>query len=225
MKHLILVRHGESDWNVERRIQGQLGTGLSDRGHEQAAATAQWLAQTFPDAALFTSDLQRCRETAAPLERALGRGAAPLEGLRERDYGSWQGRLTEDVRRDEGDRYGRWVAGEDIMGELGGEDNAVFRKRVGTTLESILADLSDDGVAVCISHGGPVWYGTSEILALHDPVLGAVANASVTELLVDADAGRRLASWNQTTHLPAGLRTWLRRVEPARRPSSVAREA
>ena len=72
MRRLVLVRHGESIWNAETRIQGQSCAGLSVTGHAQAAALAQALAAIYPDARLVTSDLQRSVETLAPLATSLG---------------------------------------------------------------------------------------------------------------------------------------------------------
>ncbi len=217
MKRLVLVRHGESTWNVEARIQGQLGAGLSPRGHRQAVATARHLAESYPRALVVSSDLQRCRETAAPLEAELGRRGRVDEGLRERDYGDWSGRLADELREKEPDRWRRWRSGGDVVGEVGGEDTDTFTKRVLTTLEGLLAELPLDADLICITHGGPVWYGTRALLDMHEEVLGGVANASVTEIIADDAFGRRLAAWNQTGHLPMDLRTYLRRVEPAKR--------
>jgi len=220
MKQLILVRHGESAWNVEHRIQGQLGTGLSDRGREQAGATAEFLAEAFPDAQLHSSDLQRCVETAAPLEAALGRAALLHPGLRERDYGAWSGRLSGEISGAEPQRWARWRAGDDVIGDIGGESTPVFTDRVIATIMMLVDDAPADATVVCITHGGPVWHGTRALLDVHEEVLGGVANASVTEVAFDDSFGRRLVAWNQVSHLPAGLRTFLRRVEPARRPEA-----
>ena len=66
MRRLVLLRHGESLWNAETRIQGQLCAGLSALGHDQAEAAAPRIADAYPDALLVTSDLQRTVETVAP---------------------------------------------------------------------------------------------------------------------------------------------------------------
>lgn len=206
MRRLLLVRHGESAWNVERRIQGQLGTGLSPRGRRQAGGTAAFLNESHPMALLVTSDLQRCRETVAPLEATLGRRARLEEGLRERDFGDWSGRLAEEVREEEPELWRRWTSGEDVIAEIGGEGTETFTKRVVDTVERLLDEVPDGGEVVCITHGGPVWHGTRALLDLPDDALGPVANASVTELALDDTWGRRLVAWNQTSHLAPDLR-------------------
>lgn len=217
MKRLVLVRHGESTWNVDGRIQGQLGDGLSERGLAQARHTAAWLADAHPAAVVAVSDLQRTRETAAPLEELLGREAMVVPGLRELDFGTWSGRTGDDLRTADRDRWQRWSDGEDVVHEVGGEARDAFTSRVVDTYEGLLAGLPTDGVVVCVTHGGPIWFGVRALLDLHAEVLGSVANASVTELLVDDSFGMRLSSWNQVAHLPLELRTTTRWVERLRR--------
>lgn len=207
MKQLVLVRHGESEWNVERRIQGQSGTGLSVRGRDQAVRTAAWLADSYPRAAVFSSDLQRCRETVAPLIERTGADLTLERGLRERHFGAWTERLVEDVRREEPDLWQRWRDGDDVIAEIGGEGTDEFTERVVGTYEQILASLDDGDAAICVTHGGPVWHGTRTFVGLGLDVLGGVANASVTEIVSDETWGHRLASWNQVAHLPVDLRT------------------
>lgn len=216
MRHLLLVRHGQSEWNREHRIQGQAGTGLTDLGTRQVKRAAAWLGASHPDARVVSSDLQRCRETAAPIAASLGVEVDEDRDLRERDFGDWTGRLVDDVEREHADLFARWRQGEDIVPEVGGESSAELSKRVVGALERTLADLPDPGVAVVVTHGGPVWHGTAGFLGLPDDVLGGVANASITELIADESWGRRLNAWNQVAHLPPEMQTWLRAVREAR---------
>lgn len=223
---LVLVRHGESTWNAEWRIQGQAGSGLTEVGHEQAKHTAAWLADSYPEAALFSSDLQRCRETAAPLADHLGTGPTLDEGLRERRFGDWEGLLRRDVERRDADRWARWRLGEDVIGEIGGESSVTLARRASAAFEGILAQVADGGVAIAITHGGTVWHGVHELLGLSHGILGRVANTAIAEIVVDEEwTGRSaeltaqtapprwLDGWNQATHLPAHLRTVYRPSE------------
>ena len=216
MKQLVLVRHGETTWNAEHRVQGQGGAGLSDRGREQAAATGRWLAETHPDAQLYCSDLQRCVETAAPLVDGLAREPTYTARLRERDFGAWTGLLIGEVEEQDPDRFARWRGGEDIMAEIGGEPTTALASRILATLDDIVAGIPDDGTAICVTHGGPIWHGTHGFLELPHGSLGAVANACITELGDDREWGRRLLSWNQVAHLPVALRTSLRTADTGR---------
>lgn len=216
-RNLVLVRHGQSLWNAERRIQGQSGSGLSELGREQARRAAEAVAESFPGATLFTSDLERCLETAEPFAAAL---AAPPEldpGLRERDFGPWAGRLLPEVAEGWPDLYDRWRRGEDVVGEVGGESSPTLAERVAVALRSIL-DRSDPArPVVCVTHGGPVWYGTHRLVGLPHGSLGAVGNASLTRLEIEADGTVRLGAWNEVGHLPPQLRSTLQPTGHAQR--------
>lgn len=205
MTRLVLIRHGESEWNAVRRVQGQSGTGLSVRGRRQAERTASLAADAYVDAVLAASDLQRCTETVAPFADALGVDVDLHEGLRERHFGEWTGRLAADIADADPDRWRRWKEGEDVVGEIGGEDTPTLVARVTRTLRELLGR-ADGRPVVCVTHGGPVWHGTQTLLGLDDRVLGGVANCGITELDVDGAHGTRLVSWNQVAHLPADLR-------------------
>lgn len=201
---LVLVRHGESEWNRERRVQGQSGTGLSERGKAQAVRSAEVLARAYPGALLAVSDLQRCRESAAPLEGLLGSEVRLEPGLRERDFGAWTGFLGTEIAEQDSERWKRWRSGEDVVAEIGGEDSPALVRRVVDTYRRLLGE-ADGRPVICVTHGGPIWHGTQHLLGLDDRVLGGVANSSITEIDVDGTS-TRLASWNQVAHLPLELR-------------------
>jgi broad specificity phosphatase PhoE len=213
VSRLVLVRHGESEWNAERRVQGQSGTGLTDQGREQAERTGQLLAEVYPGAVLVASDLRRTWETAAPLARRLGRAPRFERGLRERHFGWWTGLLASEIGERDPDRWKRWHAGEDVIGEVGGEDARTLVGRVVTSVRRLLAGAAGRPV-VCVTHGGPVWHGTRALLGLGDRVLGGVANCGVTEIDLELDEGGAwLVSWNQVAHLPVALRMVERAVD------------
>lgn len=214
MRRLVLVRHGESRWNAERRIQGQSCAGLSALGHAQAEAVAVAVAADHPDARLVTSDLQRTRETVAPLEAALGRRAAVDERLRERSFGAWEGQLRDDVARADIDRWQRWLAGQDVVGEVGGESAASLADRAVTVLRELLATTPVGGVTVAVTHGGPVWQGIHELLGLPPGTFAGVDNASIHEL-VEFHGHVALDRWNAVGHLAPELRTTWVPTDPA----------
>lgn len=210
MRSLVLVRHAQSAWNQERRIQGQAGSGLSATGVEQARLTGVWLAASYPGARVVSSDLQRCRETAAPLGEALGTTVTLDAGVRERDFGEWSGQLLDDVAAGHPELWARWRAGEDVVPEVGGESSTALADRVTRAYRRILADVPDDGVVIVVTHGGPVWHGTTALLGLRPGVLGGVGNTAVTELAVGDHDDFVLSAWNQVGHLPPELRSWFR---------------
>lgn len=244
MKRLVLVRHGESHWNAEQRIQGQSGSGLSELGAAQAAAAAEWIAGAHPGARVWCSDLQRCRETVAPLDARIDTEVTYDQGLRERSFGDWEGLAHHEVAERYENVFTRWRAGEDVVGEAGGEATAVFGDRVLTTFARILDATEDGATAVCVTHGGVVWHGTRASLELGLEVLGPVHNTGITTLLCqpvdpsdDRGDGRgdgeataetgavadrlgvrcRLGSWNQIGHLPPDLQDGMPTTLAARR--------
>jgi glucosyl-3-phosphoglycerate phosphatase len=242
VRQLLLVRHGESRWNAEGRIQGQACAGLSARGHTQAQALADRLgpglagrrAAAPAGVRLLTSDLQRATETAAPLARVLGLDPVHDARLRERSFGSWEGRSHAELAAEEPERYRRWTTGVDVMGEIGAESATELADRVAPALAELLTATPRGGVTVAISHGGSIWHGLHRLLQLPPRSLGPVGNASVAELLLlveedgapgridegsgggDGDGSGRLlpsgvhavlASFNDLAHLPIELRT------------------
>lgn len=213
-RRLVLVRHGESVWNVERRVQGQECRGLTDVGRAQASRTGTALAERLAIVAdertpvvLVTSDLGRCRDTAAPIADALGVDARVDPALRERSFGRWEGMTRTDLEQDDPDRYARWRAGEDVVAEVGGESDATLRARAAAVFTQLLAG-DGPGTVVAVTHGGTIWYGLHQLLQLDGYRLGQVHNASVSELVVGArgpaglDPTRpHLARFNETSHL------------------------
>jgi broad specificity phosphatase PhoE len=209
LRRLVLVRHGESVWNVERRVQGQTCRGLTGTGRDQAARTAELLAAWIGEAQVVSSDLGRCQETAAPIGAALGVEIAVDPELRERHFGRWEGLDRDGLLADDADRYARWRSGEDVIAEIGGESDSALRDRSARAFRGLLDDVADDaGTVVAVTHGGTIWYGLHELLRLDGYRLGAVHNASVTELVRGGTgpAGLdptfpHLARFNETSHL------------------------
>ena len=233
MRHLLLVRHGESRWNAEGRIQGQRCPGLSARGHAQAEALSEAyrghldaLGASSPDAVrVVSSDLQRARETAAPLATALGLEVGTDPRLRERAFGTWEGRSHAELAVEEPERWQRWTAGGDVMGEIGAETAEQLAARVAPALSQLHRATPEGGCCVVVSHGGSIWHGLHRLLSLPPRSLGPVGNASVAELLLLTEDDRSrlapparavaaqpearpvLARFNDLGHLPEGLRT------------------
>lgn len=166
MARLLVVRHGETLWNAERRIQGHTDTPLSPVGLDQAQALASTLADELAPwrsgramggrrPLLFTSDLRRARETAEPVARALSLVARPRVDLRERAFGVAQGKTWEELARelpDEVERYRRRGERDAIPGI---EPILAFRERVLGAARAIAELAAQDGVpAVVVTHGG-----------------------------------------------------------------------
>jgi broad specificity phosphatase PhoE len=149
---LLLVRHGETDWNRERRFQGHADPPLNDAGREQAHELAESLAREGIDA-IYTSDLQRARETAEILAARFGSEVVALRELREIDVGDWQGLTWPEIEERHPDGAARW--GRDGHGWDGGETYDQLRERIVAALRGIAARHPGQRVLV-VGHGGTV---------------------------------------------------------------------
>jgi probable phosphoglycerate mutase len=183
MMRLLLVRHGQSEWNAGRVLQGQADVPLSDLGRAQAAALAPTVAAIAPDRAV-TSDLLRATATAA----ILGHADARLEpALREIDVGVWQGRAIPDLVAEDPDAYAGWRAG--THRPKGGEDWTTFTDRVQ---QAIQGEAASGGartlLAVC--HGGVIRAALDAFLGLRPQHVLPVAPASLTVLRLNGDVAK-----------------------------------
>ncbi len=151
---LILVRHGQTDWNVEGRYQGQAGPGLNERGRRQALEAARKLAGT-PVEAVYTSDLPRAFETARIIADVLGAPVYPDERLRELHQGVWQGMLFSDIQT----RYAETLRNfrEDPVHHSppGGETVAQLARRITNALDDIASRHPGKRVVV-VTHKLPI---------------------------------------------------------------------
>jgi len=149
---LVLVRHGETDWNRENRFQGHADTPLNDTGRAQARALADDLGEdSF--AAVYTSPLARAAETAAILAGALGLEPLPDPALKEVDVGSWSGLTRTEIEARYPEGFARWR-------EYGhGWDDGETYDELGERVLTRLLDLGarHPGAAVlAVTHGGPI---------------------------------------------------------------------
>jgi broad specificity phosphatase PhoE len=151
---LFLVRHGESTWNWERRVQGQHDPPLSKRGRQQARELAARL-RGHPLAGFYSSDLSRARETAEPLAESLGREPALLTGLREIALGQWEGKTREELQAEFPAEWEAWSEKPSWDIVPGGEGARPFEQRVLATLAEIQA-AHPIGDVICVTHGGVI---------------------------------------------------------------------
>ena len=149
---LVLVRHGETDWNAENRFQGHADPPLNETGRAQARALAtEFRREVF--AALYTSPLQRAAETAAIIGYELGLEPRADAALKEVDVGSWSGLTREEVEQRYPVGFARWL--EFGHGWDDGETYDELGARVVTGLARI-AESHDGGDVLAITHGGPI---------------------------------------------------------------------
>jgi probable phosphoglycerate mutase len=179
---LILVRHGESAWNAEGRLQGQADAPLSDLGREQARALVTPLAG-LPPAGLVTSDLSRAVDTAELSGHA---GAARDPRWRERSMGEWTAELEGDVPQDQ---LKAFRAGELLP--PGGESWTQLQDRVGQAVDELAAR---GGAWLVFTHGGPVRAAVAHATGADHRTIVGPANTSLT--LLELGTPRRLLVFN-----------------------------
>lgn len=193
MKRLLLVRHGQTEWNALRRLQGQTDIALTPEGETQARALAPLIADLAPDRAL-SSDLARAMHTAALLGHE---DATPEPRLREQDLGAWSGRDIADLLRDVPTEYHEWRAGR--FTPKGGEVWPDFRARVESAIADALAEGAATTLLVC--HGGVIRAALDALLDLPPNRVIPVGPASLT-ILARPDTGLRLEAFNLRNTTP-----------------------
>jgi broad specificity phosphatase PhoE len=159
---ILLARHGESDWNRARRWQGFADRPLTELGREQAVALAQRLADTELDA-VYSSDLQRARETAEIVARSKGLRVETTPDLREVDVGSWSGLTRAEAEARFPEAYARWLDGGEGWDD--GETYAEMSRRVVGAIVRIAAQHPNSRVLV-VAHGGSIRAAHAAALAV-----------------------------------------------------------
>ncbi len=184
---LLLVRHGETLWNAERRLQGQADIALSERGQHQVSLLADWVKPYQPNT-VISSDLSRTRETA----RLLGFQFPRLDPLwREADLGEWTGRGIHELREHEATAYHAWRAG--TLTPPKAESFEQLKSRIEQALQSCAVS---SGTLLVVTHGGPIRAIMANLLDLQPRNLIPVNPASLTILELNGLA--KLQAFNLT---------------------------
>ena len=208
MTQFLIVRHGETLWNREHRIQGQGNSELSPVGLRQALAVAQRLAQAGA-VRLVSSDLGRTVQTAEPIARATGLRLETDSGLRERAFGMFEGSTPDQIRERHPNEHARWQAREPGFVIPGGESLLQLQARVRTCFEALAAEPQAGSTGnprrlIVVTHGGVLdaLYRISTGAAPDAPRTWQLLNASINQITVDA-GGWHLGAWGEISHLPA----------------------
>jgi probable phosphoglycerate mutase len=197
---IIVVRHGETAWNADSRIQGQLDIELNDTGLWQAGRLAHTLEEETI-AAIYASDLARARRTAEPIARPRGLPVIADAGLRERAFGSFEGRTFAGIEAESPDEARRWRTRDLEFAPGGGESLLAFRERV-TRAASRLAAPHPGQSIVMVAHGGvlDVLYRAATGQTLQAPRTWELRNAAINRLLWTPQ-GFTLVGWADARHL------------------------
>lgn len=182
MTDLIFIRHGETDWNREQRFQGQIDVPLNATGHEQARRLGAALADERFDH-LVTSDLQRARQTATPLQRAGAIAMTPLAGLREQSFGVFEGLDVPAIKRQHPELWSQWLRHEADLALPEGESTRRFHARVMAAVRE-LALANEGRTLALVTHGGvlDMLWRTVHGLPLHGPRECAIPNTGINRL-------------------------------------------
>lgn len=189
---ILLVRHGETDSNAEGRIQGQTNTPLNERGRSQAQALADELAGEAI-AAVYSSDLDRARETAEILAGRLDLPVVVDPALRERNFGSWEGRTVDELEARWPGAWARWREGDEGEGDV--EDHLALAARVRDAIHRLAAAHPGERILV-VAHGGAMRVILTDAAGLTYPQARReqrnIANCDVSRLSVENGTVRSL---------------------------------
>ena len=194
---LLLVRHGQTVWNADRRFQGQADPELSERGRAQAAALERAL-RGRRLSAVYSSPLRRARETAEIAVGGTGLPVTVLADLKELGLGRWEGHGVEEVVAADGEHYRRWLGQPLDYPPPGGEPLPSVERRVLSAMGRIVATHGDGEEVLVVGHGGIIAVYCCHLLDLSLNALWRlrIDNASLTVV-----APPRLVSFNETAHL------------------------
>ncbi|HET6858928.1 MAG TPA: histidine phosphatase family protein [Streptomyces sp.] len=198
-RRIVLWRHGQTAWNLERRFQGSTDIELTEAGVAQARRSARLLASLKPDA-MIASDLKRAAATAGELAGLTGLDVAYDAALRETYAGAWQGLTHDEIIGQFGAQYAAWKRGEPVR-RGGGELETEVADRAAPVVLAHAEKLPDNGTLVVVSHGGTIRTTIGRLLGLeshHWEGLGGLSNCCWS-VLGEGARGWRLLEHNAGT--------------------------
>ena len=197
---IIAIRHGETAWNVNARIQGQLDIGLNETGRWQAHRVALALAGE-PIQAIYSSDLLRAWDTALSIANATGLAVQTVEGLRERGFGMFEGKTFQEIEAAWPEEALRWRKRDPDFEPEGGESLVAMRERIIQITHALAAQHPGEQILM-VAHGGvmDVLYRAATRQEIQAPRTWGLGNATINRLLWTPE-GLSLVGWADTQHL------------------------
>ena len=201
---IIALRHGETTWNVDTRIQGHLNIPLSPIGRWQAEQLAQALSDE-PLAAIYASDLARAWETAEYVARLQNLSVIEEIGLRERGFGDFEGKTFAEIAALLPEQSLRWRKRDPYFAPAGGETLVALRTRVLEAAARLAAQHPGEQIAL-VAHGGvmDVLYRAATRQEIQAPRTWDLGNAAINRLLWTPE-GFTVVGWADTQHLASGV--------------------
>jgi probable phosphoglycerate mutase len=201
---IIAVRHGETAWNVDTRIQGQLDIGLNEKGQWQAERVGRALADETI-ARVYASDLKRAQNTALAIARhnsqLMDREVHLHHGLRERGFGKFEGHTYAAIEAQWPDESQRWRQRDPDFAPEGGESPLQVMDRVARTIDALAAPHSGEQIVV-VAHGGimDMLYRLATRQTVSAARTWELGNTAINRLLWTPE-GLTLVGWADTRHL------------------------
>lgn len=197
---IVAIRHGETAWNADTRIQGHTDIPLNETGRRQARRLAGAVAHDGLSA-VYASDLARAHETAAAIATPLGLPVHSDPGLRERAFGAFEGLTFRQIEQRWPEQAQRWRRRDAEFGPEGGERLADFYARCVAAASTIAARHAGETIAL-VAHGGVLdcLYRAASRVALDAPRTWQLGNATVNRLL-HGPQGFMLVGWDDDQHL------------------------
>ncbi len=199
---IVAIRHGQTAWNAEYRLQGQIDIPLDPVGRRQAARLADALRDEGLSA-VIASDLDRAWQTAQALAEPLGLPLSPDPGLRERCFGVFEGQTRQQIDQQSPALARRWHSRDPDFAPAGAESLRVFYARVIAAVEHLVVAHAGRTIAL-VSHGGVLdcLYRAATRTSLEAPRSWALGNAAINRLL-HTPQGFMLVGWDDAGHLAA----------------------
>ena len=204
MTEIIIIRHGETEWNKTGRFQGHSDVPLSAEGRAQAAALGRNLALDHVDA-IYASDLTRAMETAAPLAKRFGLEVISDPLLRELNFGAWEGRHFNDVNAENPNAMKNFYTDPEQADIPESEPFPEFQHRVAGRVREIVAQERGKRIVV-VSHGASIRILLADILAMPIRSIWHISqlNTAVNKIRFEDDEFAIVTLMNDTSHLRAG---------------------
>lgn len=200
MTELILLRHGETDWNRELRFQGHVDVSLNAIGLEQARRLAQRLAGETAHH-IYASDLTRARQTADPVSQRLGLATVSDAALREQSFGRVDGMRVDDIKAQYPQAWEDWLQFHEDYCMPEGETTRQFHARVMDAVQRIVAAHRGQTLVI-VTHGGvlDMIYRTARALGLSGPRQSEIPNAGLNRVRV-TEGRIDILAWADVQHL------------------------
>ena len=204
MTEIIIIRHGETEWNKTGRFQGHSDVPLSEEGRAQAEALGKNLVVDHVDA-IYASDLTRAMETAAPLAERFGLPVIPDPQLRELNFGAWEGRNFNDVNAENPDAMKNFYNDPEQANIPDSENFTDFQRRVAGRVREIAAQERGKRIVI-VSHGASIRILLANLLSIPIRSIWHLSqlNTAVNKIRFEDDGFAIVTLMNDTSHLRAG---------------------